>query len=257
MDNNITFTQLKSGERIDEVNEKIRLIQKKDGLTFGTDAYMLAAFVTPAPRSRAADLGSGSGIVSLLCAAKEKLCHIYAIEIQPEFADIGRRNIAENGFENRITQLCADIRDIRPEATGGELDAVLANPPYLCAGHGKRCAHDMRSIARHEENGTIYDFCAAASRLLKFGGKFYTVFRPDRLSDLMAALRAHRLEPKRMTFVHPDTSSPPSMVLVESRLGGAPSLNLTPPLILYRDGPELEPRVYTDRAAEVYNTCML
>ncbi len=245
------------GERIDEVNEKIRLIQKKDGLTFGTDAYMLAAFVRPEPRARAADLGSGTGIVSLLCAARGKLGHIYAVEIQPDFAQLGRRNISANGFETIITQLCTDIRNIKSCDTGGELDVVYANPPYMHKGHGKRCSSDMKSIARHEENGGIDDFCAAAARLLRFGGRFYSVFRPDRLADLMSALRNSRLEPKRMTFVQSDAASPPSIVLVESRLGGSPSLDITPPLIIYRDGPDVRPRVYTDRAAAVYNTCLL
>lgn len=254
---NNTDTTLLNSERIDEVNEKIRLIQKKEGLTFGTDAYMLAAFVRPEPRARAADLGSGTGIISLLCTAKDKLGHIYAVEIQPEFARLGHRNISVNDFELRITQLCEDIRQIKPESVGGELDVVLANPPYMRSGHGKRCSNDMKSIARHEENGGIDDFCAAAARLLRYGGKFYTVFRPDRLADLMFSLRQNKLEPKRMTFVYPDTASSPSIVLIESRRGGSPSLELTPPLIIYREGSEIKPRVYTNHAASVYENCML
>ena len=81
--------------------------------------------------------------------------------------------------------------------------------------------------------GGIYDFCRAADRCLKFGGKFFCVWRPDRLSDLMDAMRKNHLEPKRMTFVHADTSSVPSTVLVEAKKGAAPSLILTPPLILH------------------------
>ena len=56
-------------ERLDEVNEQIRLIQKKQGLTFGTDAFLLAAFVRSSPRARAVDLGSGTGIIPLLLCA--------------------------------------------------------------------------------------------------------------------------------------------------------------------------------------------
>ena len=41
----MTDTVLFEGERLDIVNENIRLIQKKNGLTFGTDAYLLAAFM--------------------------------------------------------------------------------------------------------------------------------------------------------------------------------------------------------------------
>ncbi len=245
---------LKSGERFDIVNDLLRLIQKKEGLTFGTDAYLLAAFVRPMSHARAAELGSGTGIISLLLAARKKLWHIDAYEIQEEFAELGRRNIELNGLGECITQYAADIRAL-PHPS--DYDVVFSNPPYMKSGGGKSCATDMKNIARHEEAGTIYDFCAAAARLLKYGGLFYTVWRPDRLADLIDGLRQNKLEPKRMTFVCSDADTPPSMVLVESKLGASPSLNVTAPLIIYREGASVTPRVMTERAARVYEECIL
>jgi len=55
-------------ERIDEVNDKISLIQKPDGLTFGTDALLLAGYVAGKYRV-GAELGGGSGIISMLLLA--------------------------------------------------------------------------------------------------------------------------------------------------------------------------------------------
>ena len=75
-------------ERIDRVNENIQLIQKKDGLTFGTDALLLAAFVKSSPKSIAVDFGAGTGIVSFLCAARNKFKKIYSVEAQSIFYDI-------------------------------------------------------------------------------------------------------------------------------------------------------------------------
>ena len=54
-------------ERLDEVNERLSLISKKNGLTLSTDAYLLAAFTRPVKRGVAVELGTGTGIVSLLC----------------------------------------------------------------------------------------------------------------------------------------------------------------------------------------------
>ena len=243
--------------RIEKVNDRIRLIQKVGGLAYGTDAYMLAAFVRPQPGACAVELGSGTGIVSLLCAEWGKLGRIYAIEIHPGLADAGRRNILLNEFEDKITQLCADIREIRPGALGGRLDVVISNPPYMPSGHGRSCAQNIKNIARHETAGGIDEFCAAAARLLRQGGIFYVVWRPDRLVDLVTSLRQNRLEPKRMTFIYPDVSSPPSIVLTEARLGAAPSLKITPPLVLYQNSPGARPRIMTERAAKVYDTCLL
>ena len=243
-------------ERLDEINEDLKIIQKKQGLTFGTDTYLLSAFIKEQKYGRAADLGSGTGIASLLCSARNKFARIYAVEIQESFCELIGRNAALNGFEGRIVPINSDVRDITPDMTDGELDAVFSNPPYMKVNAGKRNEADEKYIARHEVFGGIYDFCAAASRLLKFGGRFYCVYRPDRLSELMSAMSENRLEPKRMTFVHPDGHTSPSAVLVEAKKGAAPSTVITPPLLIHK-----EPatgggaREMTDEAKRIYDTC--
>ena len=213
---------LKQGERIDRVNENLCLIQKKDGLTFGTDAYLLAAFMRPQPKGRAVELGTGTGIISLLCAARKRFSYIHALEIQADFAEMAQRNVRLNGLDTRMTVHHADVRAIGVDALGGEVDVVFANPPYMRTDSGKRNESDRKYIARHEVCGGIADFCHAAERLLKHGGKFYCVWRPDRLSELMAALLAHRLEPKTMVFVHGDTEAEPSMLLLSAMKGEPP-----------------------------------
>ncbi len=252
----IKDVHINDDERLDTVNESLRIIQKKDGLTFGTDAYMLAAFMRPQAQALAAELGSGTGIISLLCAARARFAHIDAYEIQPEFAELGRRNIALNGMEALMAQHRTDIRHI-PTHKNGSYDVVFSNPPYMKSGHGERCAHDIKTIARHEEAGGIEDFCATAARLLRYGGRFYCVYRPDRLVDLVAAMRSNKLEPKRMTFIQSDATAAASIVLVEAKSGASSSLKLTPPLIIYRDPPSVTPRVMTEQAEAVYADCKL
>lgn len=247
--------QLREGERLDRVNEDITLLQKKDGLTFGTDAYLLAAFARPVRGGRAVELGTGTGIVSLLCAARERFAHIDAIEIQEDFAELAARNARLNRLEERVTVLRADLREVRPEQLGGEADAVLANPPYMRTDSGKRNASEYKYIARHEVCGTVADFCHAAARLLKYGGRFYCVWRPDRLSELMGALAANRLEPKEMVFVHADAATEPSMLLVSAMKGGAAGMRVMPPLLLHDGGARVsEKRALSERAARIYDT---
>lgn len=248
--------QLLDDERLDEVNENLTIIQKKQGLTFGSDTFLLSAFIKEQKHGRAADLGSGTGIAALLCATRQKFKQIYAVEIQESFCDLIRRNAELNGLSDIITTVSADVREISSSDVGGELDAVFSNPPYMKVGSGKRNEANEKYIARHEVFGGIGDFCTAASRLLKFGGRFYCVYRPDRLSELMAAMHAHSLEPKRMTFVHADVEAAPSAVLIEAKKGAAPSLVLTKPLILHKalntDG---SAREMTDAAQKIYDTC--
>ncbi len=249
-------TRLADDERFDMVNEQIRLIQKKQGLTFGTDAFLLSAFVKSAPKTHVVDLGSGTGILPLLLLAKGKVKCATAVEVQPAFADLVARNAAINNLGGKITPLCADVREIRPETIGGEVGLVISNPPYMKCTSGRRNESDEKYIARHEVCGNIRDFCACASRLLKHGGKFVCVWRPDRLTDLLSAMQEHRLEPKRMAFVHADAESEPCSVLIEAIKGGAPSVRISKPLILYEAHTEgKKVRRLTPAAQKIYDTC--
>ncbi len=246
--------ELYEDERLDRVNDHISLIAKRDGLTFGTDALLLAAFAKPRPGGKAVELGTGTGIVSLLLAGRRRFSSIHAVEVQRDFADLALRNVALNHMEERVTVHHTDLRELRPEDVGGEVDAVLANPPYMRTDTGKRNESDRKYIARHEVFGGIDDFCRSASLLLKHGGSFYCVYRPDRLSDLMASLRANRLEPKYMVFVHADAESEPSMVLLSAKKGGASGMRILPPLLLHDSTERDGARALGKRATRIYDT---
>ena len=240
------------GEKLTEVNENIKLIQKTSGLTFGTDAYLLAAFIKAQRNGTAAELGGGTGIISLLCATREKFKKIHCIEIQEDFAELIERNVGINGLSGKVLSVHSDIRNIKSADVGCELDVVFSNPPYMKVGAGKRNDHDEKYIARHEVCGDIDDFCACAKRLLKHGGLFYCVWRPDRLTDLICAMRENGLEPKEMCFVHANTKSAPSMVLVRAKKGASSSVIIDEPLFINLDD---DSRVLTERAKKIYEEC--
>ena len=243
-------------ERLDEVNENLRLIQKTNGLTFGTDAYLLAAFVRPMPSSFAVELGGGTGIVSLLLARTGKVRSMAAAEIQPSFAELIGRNAELNDLADRVFPICMDLREIGPSDFPKLPALVVANPPYLPIGSGKTNRAPEKEIARHECFGDISDFCACAGRILGSGGRFVTVWRAERLSDLYAALRENRLEPKRTIFVHSDPCSPPCAVLTEAVKDASPSLRVLPPLFLYEQKSELPgARKMTPAAEAIYASC--
>lgn len=239
--------QLKENERLDFVNDDIELIQNTDGLTFGTDALLLAGYINGRFKS-ATELGGGTGIISMLLLTRGKAEAVDCLEIQEEFADLIDRNAAHNGLSDRLNAICTDIRDHRPIK---ECELVFSNPPYMKTTSGKSNLDDKKNIARHEVAGSIYDFCASGSRMLKYGGAFAVVYRPDRLIDLIDAMRRSSLEPKRMTYVHANSNTEPSMVLIEAKKGGKYGLKLTKPLIIYKDKTNKE---YSDDMNYIMNT---
>lgn len=241
----------RDGERLDEVNESIKLLQKTDGLTFGTDAYLLAAYMYANAGGLAVELGGGTGIISLLAASRKRFDKISIVEIQNDYAELIQRNITLNGMDSKLDVICKDVRELKPIDIGKEADIVFSNPPYMKTESGKRNVCDGKYAARHEVFGGIDDFCAAAYRLLKFGGKFYVVYRPDRLIDLISSLRHNKLEPKKMTFVQGDTKAAPSIVLIEAKKGASPLLTLTRNLLMYKDGS----RDMSDDVKKIYESC--
>ena len=245
------MTELLPGERLDHINESLSLIQKTDGLMFGTDAYLLAAYLR-GRHTRVAELGSGTGVITLLALTKGKAETAFAIEAQEDFAALTSRNAEFNGLSHRMITLHADVRNVNENDLGGRVDAVFSNPPYMRAASGRENTVSEKNIARREVLGDIFDFCACAARILKYGGTFYTVYRAERLCDLFEALRKNGLEPKKLTMVHAHSGAEPSMVLVASRLGGNPSLTVTRPLLIY---PTAADRTYTDEMKMIYDTC--
>ena len=116
-------------ERLDSINENLSLIQYKEGLTFGTDSYLLAAFTRYQKSGIGVELGGGTGVVSLLAASQNRLDKIHCAEIQPYFADLIRRNAELNGLSERVLPHHADVRELTPELFGCEVHAVFSNQP--------------------------------------------------------------------------------------------------------------------------------
>ena len=222
--------EIYDGETVNEINLGLRMIEPKGGFWFGTDALLLAAFVRGERNGHAADFGSGSGAVTLLCAAAGKFERISAFEAQEKYAELCRRNAALNSLDDKIEVRNADIREL---CAGREkYSVVFTNPPYMKTESGKASADDGRNAARHETRGGILDFCRAAAASLNWGGSFYAVYRPDRLVDLICAMRESGIEPKRIRFVQRDEAHEPSLVLAEGVRGGKPSLKMMPTLLL-------------------------
>jgi tRNA1Val (adenine37-N6)-methyltransferase len=218
-------------KRCDFVNDNLKLIQDTDGLTFGTDALLLAGYIN-GKYERGCEFGSGSGIISMLLLSRNKLGSAVALEVQEEYAALTKKNAELNQLDSVLTAVHTDIREYKPD---GEFDIVYTNPPYMKTTSGRENIEKKKNIARHEVHGDIVDFCRSARKMLKYGGLFAAVYRTDRLIDIIDAMRCCDLEPKRMTFVIADTTSEPSMVLIEGKAGGKSGVVITRPLIIYTD----------------------
>lgn len=224
---------LRDGERIDDLQRGgFRLIQRPDSFCLGTDSVLLADFASPRPKEKAADLGCGNGALGILLAARRNDIDIDAVEIREESAELARRNVRLNDLENRFRVHTADLRTAPDMLGKGMKSLVICNPPYWEKERSVVNAGSNQIKARFQEEASPQEVCRAAAALLKFGGRFCTVFPAQRAFEMMTAMQSQRLEPKRLRTVHADPGRAPKIVLIEAVKGGGTGLMWMPPLIL-------------------------
>jgi tRNA1Val (adenine37-N6)-methyltransferase len=237
-------TELIAEETLDSIlGGALRLYQPRRGYRFSVEAVLLARFAAARPAARVLELGAGCGVVGLILAACARPREVVALEIQPALAALIERNAALNGL-GMVRAVCADLRGRRAlGAAPGGFDLVLANPPFRARASGRESPQASRRLARGEAAARLEDFTAAAARYARHGGRAAFVFAAARSAELISALRACSLEPKRIRFVHPNAAASASSVLVEARKGGGVEVEIEPPLVMYH-----APAVYSDEA---------
>lgn len=223
---------LKATERLEPLGQGLRVIVS-DEHHFTTDTILLADFAAPKPHETAAELCSGCGTIPLLWNKNGAPRHTDTVELQPEAADMCRRSVTLNGLEEKIAVFCADLRSLKGVLCPGGYDLVACNPPYKGMGSGVLNPRQAHVLARHESTCTMEDAATAAAYLLRFGGRFCMCQRPERLSDLLEAMRRAGMEPKRLRTVQQRPDKPPKLVLVEGKKGTRPGgLSVLPTLVI-------------------------
>lgn len=222
-----------------------------DSHIFGTDAVLLADFAAPSKKARCCDLGSGCGIIPLLWCKKET-GKITAVEIQPLAVEQINAAIEFDSLSERLEAVNADLRELKGKVPFGCFDVVTMNPPYKASGAGIESRSGADKIARHETMCSLSDVCAAAKKLLNFGGRLCMCIRPERLCELFCEMRAAGIEPKRLRLVSKLPGKAPWLALVEGRRGGRSGMTVEPELFVYGDSGE-----YSDEMKKIYGDYLL
>lgn len=240
--------ELRQGERLDDLQIKgYQIIQDPKRFCFGMDAVLLSGFVKAKKGSRILDLGTGTGVIPILLAAKTEAESIIGLEIQEASAEMAARSVQMNQLESRIQIIQGDIKEAAELFSAASFDVITSNPPYMNSQHGLENPYEPKNIARHEILCSLEDVVKAAAHLVKPGGSFFLIHKPFRLTEIFAVLTQYKMEPKRMRLVHPYVEKEPNMVMIEAVRGGRSRIRIEPPLVVYR-----EQGVYTDEIHRIY-----
>lgn len=220
------------------------MIEQNSKQAFNLDTILLAHFVKiPAKSKLILDIGTGAGALMLYLSQKTR-AKIIGVEIQEERFLQASFNITLNHLEKQCSAVLSNIKTYENK----NLDCIVSNPPFFKVNEKSNLNEDLEdTIARHEVELNLDELAKHASRLLKFGGKFFMIHRPDRFAEIIDVFHQYQLEVKRVRFVHPYIDEQANHVLIEAMKNGNSGVVLEPPLILY-----YEKHILTKELVEIY-----
>lgn len=241
---------LKENERIDDLEYKgLKIIQNENGFCFGIDSILLSDFAKEIKSgSTVVDLGTGTGIISLLLCKKTRLKKIIGIEIQKDVYEMAKRSVKLNNLEDKIELINDNIKSLTTILGNNIVDVIVTNPPYKKINTGLTNENKMKLISRHEIEANLEDFIKVSSKILKDNGVMYMVHRPDRLADIIELMRKYKLEPKVLKMVVPKQNRKPNMVLIKGIKNANPFLTVEENLCIYNEN-----GTYTKEILKIYN----
>lgn len=241
---------LKENERIDDLEFKnLKIIQNKEGFCFGMDSVLLSDFAKEMRHhAKVLDLGTGTGIISILLCGKTDLKKVIGVEIQKEVAEMASRSIQLNDLQDKFEIINENILNLNNIYKKQSFDVIVTNPPYKKKNTGIINEKEKKIISRHEITANLEDFIKIAKDVLKDNGEFYMVHRPERLVDILNLMRKYKIEPKILRFVYSDKNKEPKLILIKGVKNGKPFLKVKKNLYIYDENGK-----YTEEILKIYH----
>jgi tRNA1(Val) A37 N6-methylase TrmN6 len=206
---------------------RLRLLQPVKGYRAATDPVLLAAACPAVAGQAVLDLGCGAGAAALCLAARVPGLVLAGLEVQPEYADLARRNAARNGVAMEVVE--GDLTAM-PRGLRRGFDHVIANPPYYAAG-GSPSPVAVRDKALRVET-PIADWVRVAGQRLHPGGWLTMIFATPCLPEALAALPP-KMGSAEVLPLEPRVGRAPPRVILRARKGGRAAFRLLAPFTLH------------------------
>lgn len=208
---------------------RLTIRQPRSGYRAGLDPVLLAAAVPAQTGQSVLELGCGVGAASLCLGARVPGLSLVGVELQDGYAELARRNAAENGID--LVVASADLAALPTDLRARSFDHVIANPPYFLRAQGSAAPDAGREMALAEAT-PLARWVETATRRLAPGGWLTLIQRAERLPALLAAMDT-RLGSVELLPLAPRVGRPAKLVILRARKGARGTLRLHSPLILH------------------------
>lgn len=142
------------------------------------------------------DIGTGTGLLSLMLAQKNARLMIDALEIDADAAQQAMENVAASPWKERIHVIEGDVRTFPFDK---KYDCIISNPPFY---ENELSSPDQRkNIAHHSGELVLQDVVTIIKENLAHGGWFFLLLPYKRNADVRDGLIRNGLSISRMIFV--------------------------------------------------------
>ena len=166
---------------------RLHCLQHRSGYRFSVDAILAAHFSPPLPGATVLDLGGGCGVIALICLYRwqQQIASVSCLELQPGLAGLASRNMAMNGYADKMKVVQGDLRNILDFFPAESFSQVICNPPFYkkkfrqtLSGSGVLC---------RPASGTLYPArgggcCRGCGQESRQGGLCLSRHRAERLA---------------------------------------------------------------------------
>jgi tRNA1Val (adenine37-N6)-methyltransferase len=193
--------------------KQFTIFQNKSAFKVGTDGVLLGAIADATGAKRILDIGSGTGLISIMLAQR---CDAAITAIEPDDDSFIQtcENVNICKWHNRINVIHIRLQDFNPERV--KFDLIVTNPPYFY--DSLKNPDPRRSAARHNDSLTSDEILNSASRLLKEEGRLQLIMPYIEGNVFIAEANKYGLYCSRILKIKPlPTSDVRRLILTFSR----------------------------------------
>ncbi len=176
-------------------------------MKLGTDAVVLGAFVNPNQAKNILDIGTGTGILSLMIAQKSDAI-IHAVEINEMAAIEAEFNFKQSKWAEQLSLYKGSIQDYSSNNVAEKFDLIITNPPYFVAGNQFEIEDEKRRTARHTNTLSFDELAKIMADLLHENGTIAMVLPVQEAELFIQIAETYLLFPKEILQVFPKKSKP-------------------------------------------------
>lgn len=206
------------------------IYQAENGFSYSLDSLALTSFARAS--GICADLGAGTGIISLRIAGSNLVKKVVAVEIQKSYSQMLEESIRENRLDHKIEVLNENVANLKEYFATNSFDTVLINPPYY-DNYLKNLTY-AKATARHGILD-LKEFIKMAKYILKDKGRLYLVGPSTRAPEIFQIFENENIHVKKFCFVKKDQKSKSRVVLIEAIKGSKRGSDHLRDILIYED----------------------